>query len=77
MDQSGLGLPYSTLINAKSNSTAAVMKAYATYVLEAAKAVRDSIQAESNDSDMIRQVGQMIDFQIELAKVRYFHMMMR
>lgn len=69
MDQSGLGLPYSTLINAKSNSTAAVMKAYVNYVFETAKAVRDTIQGGSNDSDITRQVEQMIDFQIELAKV--------
>ncbi|EFX80396.1 hypothetical protein DAPPUDRAFT_304103 [Daphnia pulex] len=70
VDQSGLGLPYSTLINAKSNSTAAVMKAYANYVIETAKAVRDTIQGGSNDSDITRQVEQMIDFQIELAKIQ-------
>lgn len=69
MDQSGLGLPYSTLINAKSNSTAAIMQAYATYVFEAAKAVRDTIQGGSNDSDIIREVDQIVNFQIELAKV--------
>lgn len=69
MDQSSLGLPYSTLINARSNSTAAVMKAYATYVFEAAKAVRDAIQGGTNDSAIIHEVEQMINFQIELAKV--------
>jgi hypothetical protein len=45
------------------------MKGYATYVFEAARAVRDAIRGGSNDSDIIREVEQMIDFQIELAKV--------
>ena len=45
------------------------MKGYATYVFEAARAVRDTIRGGSNDSDIIREVEQMIDFQIELAKV--------
>lgn len=69
MDQTDVGLPYSTLINAKSNSTAIIMQAYATYVFESAKAVRDAIQGGSNDSDIIHEVDQMINFQIELAKV--------
>lgn len=46
------------------------MKAYADYVVEAAKAVRDSIDARSSDSDIVREVEQMINFQIELAKVQ-------
>lgn len=45
------------------------MQAYATYVFESAKAVRDAIQGGSNDSDIIHEVDQMINFQIELAKV--------
>ena len=45
------------------------MKAYATYVFEAAKAVRDAIQGGTNDSAIIHEVEQMINFQIELAKV--------
>lgn len=49
------------------------MKAYATYVLEAAKAVRDAIDGGSNDSAIILEVDQMINFQIELAKVYKFN----
>lgn len=70
VDQTDVGLPYSTLINAKSNSTAIIMQAYATYVFESAKAVRDAIQGGSNDSDIIHEVDQMINFQIELAKIQ-------
>lgn len=46
------------------------MEAYAAYVVQAAKVVRDSIDGRSSDSDIAREVEQMIYFQIELAKVR-------
>lgn len=69
VNQAGLGLPYSTLINARSNSTIHIMKAYAGYVIESAKAVRDAIEGGTNDSTIISDVEEMINFQIELAKV--------
>lgn len=48
------------------------MKAYADYVVQAAKVVRDSIDGRSTDSDIAREVEQMINFEIELAKVNIY-----
>lgn len=69
VDQASLGLPYSTLINANSNSTASIMKAYAGYITESAKAVRIATNGGSKDSTIARDVQDMINFEVDLAKV--------
>ena len=69
VDQSSLALPRTTLINARSNSTLATMKAYAVYASAAAKAIRDAIRGGTEDADIEQDVEHMIQFEMQLAKV--------
>ena len=64
-----MGLSYSTLINAKSNSTAPIIQAYTSYAFEAAKAILEARKEVFNDSIVQAEVEEMITFEIALAKV--------
>ena len=69
MDQAGLGLPYATLMNSTTNSTKTLMEAYAAYMTDTAKLIRNHIKGGTNDSTIENDVEQVIQFQIDLAKV--------
>ena len=69
MDQAGLGLPYATLMNSTTNSTKPLMEAYAAYMTDTAKLIRNHIKGGTNDSTIENDVEQVIQFQIDLAKV--------
>jgi len=69
VDQAGLGLPYATLMNSTTNSTKPLMEAYATYMTDTAKLIRNHIKGGTNDSTIENDVEQVIQFQIDLAKV--------
>lgn len=69
MDQAGLGLPYATLMNSTTNSTKPLMEAYAAYMTDTEKLIRNHIKGGTNDSTIENDVEQVIQFQIDLAKV--------
>ena len=46
------------------------MKAYADYATKVARVIRDAIHGGTNDSSIDNDVHQMIQFEIEMAKVQ-------
>jgi len=70
VDQGSLGLPRSTLISGRLNSTAVILNAYARFASKVARVIRDTIQGGTNDSSIDNDVYDMIQFEIEVAKVK-------
>lgn len=46
------------------------MKAYATFISGAALAIRDAIGGGANNTDILKDIQDMINFHIELANVK-------
>jgi hypothetical protein len=70
LDQPSLGLPSFILRN--NNLTSYPVEAYFTFISGAALAIRDAIGGGANDTDIIRDIQEMINFHIELANVKYY-----
>nr|CAH0110462.1 unnamed protein product [Daphnia galeata] len=67
LDQPSLGLPSFILRN--NNLTSYPVEAYFTFISGAALAIRDAIGGGANDTDIIRDIQEMINFHIELANI--------
>ena len=70
LDQPSLGLPSFILRN--NNLTSYPVEAYFTFISGVALAIRDAIGGGANDTDIIRDIQEMINFHIELANVKYY-----
>jgi predicted metalloendopeptidase len=69
VDQTSLGLPRTTLVNAYDPSTASVMNAYTNYITSSAKAIRDSLGSTASDAQIDTDVSLLILFESNLAKI--------
>lgn len=68
IDQGSLAVPRSILLNA--NAHPKVMTAYFDYIYGAAKIIRDTIQGDALDAQLVQDVNDIIAFEVEIAKVQ-------
>jgi hypothetical protein len=54
-----------------NNLTSYTIQAYFTFISGVALAIHDAIGGGVNDTDIIRDIEEMINFHIELADVKY------
>lgn len=83
MDQSSLGISRRILLDTKSNSSAEILKAYETYIVNAAIVLRDAVEGlfdrkramfatGADETTIIEDAKNLIAFEKELAKVNLF-----
>lgn len=47
--------------------------AYSEYIAGSAKAIRDSLKSKVTDAQIQSDIGAMVEFEVELAKVTFFY----
>ena len=70
VDQGSLTLPQNILLNPNDNQK--IIEAYFVYVSESAKAIRNALgSADVTDEQIDSDVGDLLQFEFELANVLY------
>ena len=67
MDQPSLGVP--TFVLQGRNLTSYTVQAYARFISGVALIIRDAIGGKANNTDIVKDIEDMINFQIGLANV--------
>jgi hypothetical protein len=69
LDQPSLGLP--SFVLKGNNLTSFPIQAYLTFISGVAHTIRDAIGGGANDTDITKDVEDLINFHIELANVKF------
>jgi Peptidase family M13 len=60
-------IPNDVYLNATLERNAAILDAYSLFAIDVAKVIRDEIKSRASDSQIARDVQQIIDFETKLA----------